>query len=656
MTPGGLAMLRSAAGVLAGIFVCTAFAQDDAVVVTATRFADSKRNLPVGVTVITADDLRKSATSNLPEILAQYGLLQIRDNSGSPNQQVDLRGFGATGDQNTLVLVDGLKLSENEQVPAQLTSIPLDSIERIEIVRGSGAVLYGGGASGGTINIITRGPQAAVQRGYVIGRAGGYGTREGRAGYSSRGETLGLSLDASYEDTDGYRANNNYRQANLSGMLEARAASGRAYLRFNGNKQDLGLPGQLTEAQIAADPRQASTPNNDSARTGSTLVLGGSWNAGRHELAADLSRRVKDATSNFGATLFFPASAIDTHVALTALQPRAKLAFDGFGRSHDLVIGFDLEDWDYESRTSGPFPSLRTGEQTNRALYAQANLWLAERTRVVLGARTQRSEDQLAEHVAPVDDRSVKHTLEAYEVALRQGFGGGWSAYGKYGSSFRLANFDENTCSIFICAVTLLEPQTAVGGEVGIEYEGNGWRARAAYYSQDLENEIYFSPLAFANINLDPTRRRGFELEAAWRVSPTVDLRASYAQLQATFRSGVYGGVDVSGKDVPLVPEQIATAGVAWRFLPRTRFIANARYVGPQRYDGDQENVFRKQPDYTLVDLKLEHTIGKLTLAAEVKNLFDEGYYSYGLWFAPTTVFAYPAPGRAGYLSAAYQF
>ena len=118
----------------------------------------------------------------------------------------------------------------------------------------------------------------------------------------------------------------------------------------------------------------------------------------------------------------------------------------------------------------------------------------------------------------------------------------------------------------------------------------------------------------------------------------------------------MYGGVDVSGKDVPLVPERIATAGLAWMFMPHTRFIANARYVGPQRYDGDQENVFRKQPDYTLVDLKLEHVIGKLTLALEVKNLFDEGYYSYGLWFAPSAVFAYPAPGRAGYLTAAYQF
>jgi iron complex outermembrane receptor protein len=647
-------MLRSLAGALAGIFVCTVFAQDDAVVVTATRFADSKRNLPVGVTVITADDIRQSATSNLPEILAQYGLLHIRDNSGSPSQQVDLRGFGATGDQNTLVLLDGLKLSDNEQVPAQLTSIPLDSIERIEIVRGSGAVLYGGGASGGTINIITRAPSA--RRGYVVGRMGSYGSQEVRAGYSARGDVLGLALDTSYEDTDGYRTNNNYRQANVSGMLDARAGSGRAYLRFNGNRQDLGLPGQLSEAQIAADPRQASTPNNDSSRTGSTLVLGGSWNAGRHELAADLSRRVKDAKSNFGATLFFPASTIDTEVTLTSLQPRAKLAFDALGRSHDIVLGVDLEEWDYESRTAGPFPSFRTGEQTNQALYAQANLWLAERTRLVLGARAQRSEDLLAEHVAPVDERRAKHKLEAYEVALRHGLGGGWSGYGKYGSSFRLGNFDENICSIFLCVPVLLEPQTAKGGELGAEYERNGWRARAAYYSQDLENEIYFSPSLFQNINLDPTRRRGFELEAAWRASPTLDLRASFAQIEATFRRGVYGGADVSGKDVPLVPERIATAGVAWSFQPRTRFIANARYVGPQRYDGDQENVFRKQPDYTLVDLKLEHVIGPLTLALEVKNVFDEGYYSYGLWFAPSTVFAYPAPGRAGYLSAAYKF
>jgi iron complex outermembrane receptor protein len=242
----------------------------------------------------------------------------------------------------------------------------------------------------------------------------------------------------------------------------------------------------------------------------------------------------------------------------------------------------------------------------------------------------------------------VKHNLEAYEVALRLGFGGGWSGYGKYGSTFRLANFDDNACFGPPCAATLLEPQTGKGGELGVEYEGRGWRARAAVYGQDLENEIAFSPAVFANVNLDPTRRRGFELEAAWRAAPALDLRASFARMEAQFRD--------SGNTVPLVPETIATAGLAWSFAARTRFIANARYVGAQRYDNDQANLFREMPDYALVDLKLEHTIGRFTLAAEVKNLLDEGYYSYGIRNgAGTTFAAYPEPGRAAYALISYR-
>ena len=151
-------MLRIIAGFLAGISI--AFAQDDAVVITATRFPDSKRDLPVGVTVISADDIRKSATSNLPEILAQFGLLQVRNLAGTQNQQVDLRGFGVTGDQNTLVLLDGLRLTEADLESAQLSAIPLESIERIEIVRGAGSVLYGAGATGG--DPPGQGPQRTV--------------------------------------------------------------------------------------------------------------------------------------------------------------------------------------------------------------------------------------------------------------------------------------------------------------------------------------------------------------------------------------------------------------------------------------------------------------------------------------------------------------
>lgn len=623
----------------------------DAVVVTATRFQDSKRDLPVGVTVITAEDIRQSATTNLPEILAQFGLLQVRDNAGTPNQQVDLRGFGVTGDQNTVVLIDGLRVSESEVVPAQLSAVPLESIERIEIVRGSGAVQYGGGASGGAINIITRRREPGTARGYLLGRAGGYGTNEGRAGYASMGETLGFSLDASAENTEGYRRNNRFKQTNVAGTLEARPDGGRAYLRFAAGDQGLQLPGALTEAQIAADPRQTSSPGNDSDRKDGTVTLGGAFNAGRHEIAADLSFRDKKATA-----LFLPAFYVETRVDLKSFAPRAKLRFDAFGREHDVVLGMDWEEWDYGSRSAAspaalaaPF-SRRVGEQSNRAFYAQANLWVAERTRLVLGGRTQRTEERLAEQVFPTDDRRQEHSLDAHEVALRQGFGGGWSAYAKTGTSFRVANFDENACFFPPCAATLLKPQEARADEAGLEYEKVGLRGRVAAYSMRLENEIYFSPLQGANVNLAPTRRRGVEFEGAWRAARTLELRAAFALLEAKFRA--------NGNDVPLVPESIATAGVHWSFASRSGLNLNLRYVGPQRYDNDEANTFaRRQPAYGLVDAKLEHRMGRFELGLEVRNLFDKDYYSYGaVNFLGTGFSAYPAPGRAAYASLAYRF
>jgi len=189
-------------------FAAPAYSQnDDAISVTATRFPERRPQAPVGMTVITAEQISRDTARTLPELLGHLGGLHTRNNSGDPNLQIDLRGFGITGDQNTLVLLDGLRLSEADLESAQLSAIPLESIERIEIVRGAGAVLYGAGATGGTINIITRRSPAGETRGNALARAGGFGTEELRGGFSRQGEVFGGGVAASYEDTDGYRSN-----------------------------------------------------------------------------------------------------------------------------------------------------------------------------------------------------------------------------------------------------------------------------------------------------------------------------------------------------------------------------------------------------------------------------------------------------------------
>jgi iron complex outermembrane receptor protein len=118
----------------------------DVIVVTATRFESAKDEKPIATQIIQGDEIREASATSLSEVLNKLGGVHTRINlSGGPDAPLDLRGFGMTGDQNTLVLLNGQRISENEGVSARISTIPLNSIDRIEILRGAGAVLYGGG-------------------------------------------------------------------------------------------------------------------------------------------------------------------------------------------------------------------------------------------------------------------------------------------------------------------------------------------------------------------------------------------------------------------------------------------------------------------------------------------------------------------------------
>jgi iron complex outermembrane receptor protein len=149
------------------------------------------------------------------------------------------------------------------------------------------------------------------------------------------------------------------------------------------------------------------------------------------------------------------------------------------------------------------------------------------------------------------------------------------------------------------------------------------------------------------------------ELEGKWTLTASALLFANYTYADARFRSGVLGGIDVSGNRIPLVPRHMANVGIDWSIWERTRLNAAANYVGSQLYDGDELNTFgREMPAYWTADLGVFHTIDQWTFGASVKNLFDEKYYTYALaiTFPTNTVIAYPAPERNFLVSAQYRF
>jgi iron complex outermembrane receptor protein len=650
-----------AAGVAIQLFA-SVHAQD-AVVVTATRFPERLLASGVGMIVINAEAIAASTATTLPELLARTAGINVRNNSGSPDLQLDIRGFGITGDQNTLVLLDGIRINQNDLSPTQLSAIPLNAIERIEILPGGGAVQYGGGASGGTINIITRGPRRGEKSGAVYAGVGSYGGQDARANLSAAGDQLGLSLSASHQAGDGYRSNNRLRQDNIAGDLRLFGDKSDFAMKFGGNQQRLGLPGVRDENQFVSNPRGATTPSDWSAQDGGYMTLQGRTDVGGVELAADLGQRDQRSSANYVSL----ASYLDIKTNSTTFSPRLRWTGTPGDTDVSVVAGIDLADWDYHRRIAGsaaaiadPF-SRTDGSQSSRAIYVQGNVMVTLATKLSVGIRSQQVQNDLSSSFGGVGvPQQQTRSVSAGEIGLRHALTESVAVFGKLGTSFRFATVDENG---FTATGQLLEPQTARQGEAGIEYRENGARLRATLYVINLDNEIYFSPLVVpfgANTNLSPTRREGAEIRGAMALAKSVELSGNVTLQSARFRSGVYGGVDVSGRDIPLVPRSLATLRLAWQAAPKTRLLASVSYTGSQRYDNDQANTFsRTMPAYTIADLKLSHDTGDWTLSAVLGNLFDQRYYSYAIvdsYACSTPVCMYPQPGRTLFASAQYRF
>ena len=127
------------------------------VTVYGSRFQETIQNALPQTTIITATEIEKSGLTNVSEILQKLGNIPVKiDLRGGNNVSIDLRGYGDTADNNVVVLLDGVRLSEDEGAPARISIIPVEAIEHIEIHKGGSSVLYGNGATSGYINIITK--------------------------------------------------------------------------------------------------------------------------------------------------------------------------------------------------------------------------------------------------------------------------------------------------------------------------------------------------------------------------------------------------------------------------------------------------------------------------------------------------------------------
>ncbi len=650
----------------------------DEVVVTATRFKDISADKPISVTVITREDIQQSSARTLPELLSTQAGISVRDFFGNnaASSTVDIRGFGATAGQNTLILLDGRRITDPDLSGVQWAAISVYAIERIEILRGSGAVLYGDGATGGVINIITR---SAVKQGFKVGgslRTGSYGTKEFQENGSYFSGEAGLDLTASKLSARGYRANNSNNQTNLQGNFRWLTAAGELSFKLGMDSQTIRLPGARTVQpalgidQVTTDPRGTTTPLDYASRDGNQLALEWQQNLAGTDLNIGVARRVKNQKSyyDFGG---FP-SYRDGDLSVTSFTPRVRMAH-AVGGDSSLVLGADMHRWSYDQRISDAAANIGQPinhigmSQHNNALYLQNTTHLSSATTLLAGVRNERismSGTDSFDAAAPgaffgsaAPAGSFTASKNAYDLGLRHQLESGVALNGTLGRSFRFANVDEiyESGPAFTNQFQFLRPQTADGLEFGMDRRMQACSWRATLFSNKINDEIHLDPLStgVGNTNLPPSRRQGVELEGKWQTLPQLFLNTAVTYTDARILSGVW-----SGKHVPLVASRKANLRASWSVNEQTKLNTALSYVGSQFMENDEANTFgMKIPAYALAEIKLVHRMGALQLSASVNNLFDRKYYNYAVssQFTPGKYNAYPLPGRTIFLGLSYQ-
>lgn len=629
----------------------------DSVVVTASRFRETNPGVAGNISIITRQDIRDTPAQNLPDVLAARMGIDVRQLGGVMGRDatVDMRGFGATATNNTLILIDGLRVNPIDSGSIIWSSIPLESIERIEIVRGSGTILYGDGATGGVINIITDKSGLAVAG--VSATLGSFGYRGADAQFAGGDDRVYYHLFANYADSRGYRKNSQQDQQAVSGRIGRWVDGGEVFADFAAYQESAGQPGSIFSAAYHDDPRSTRTPRNAVARDGYRLRPGVSYRlTDRLSLEAEAAFERQNLYADYFSG--FGTSTSDRLRETVSFTPRLRWRHDLGSLASETVLGFDYYDGKVRSDNVG-FAN-QTANQESSGLYLQNRTSLMPNLSLTLGGRTQRvrqeaHQDAYAPFFSPAVDGHATHTQGAYDVGLSYA-GEGWRVYGKTGTSFRFANVDElfgfDTLRFVPVFAGNLKPQHGRIDEFGGSVTFDRATLRTSFFQLDLTDEIGYDDALGANANLSPTRRKGVELEAEWMIATRLQAKASYAYTQAQFRSGAY-----SGSTVPLVPREQASLQVSWNTGAVGNYAATARYVGSRRYDGDLANAQGMLAGYTTVDLQGVWNIRPWKITAKVLNALDRKYAplaGYSSFYQDT--YYYPADARSFFISGRLDF
>ncbi|MCR5866083.1 TonB-dependent siderophore receptor [Aquincola sp. J276] len=609
---------------------------------TATKTDTPLSETAQSVTVITRDEIVDQGAVNVQDAL-NYAAGVRSDAYGIDSRSDGFRIRGGNADE----YLDGLRKNFDYYTSNARTE-PY-TLERIDVLRGPAAMLFGQGSTGGVVNLVSKRPQDVAQ-GEVGLQVGSFGRRQLQADVTgpltADGQWLyrlvGVARDADTQvdhvsDDRGLLAPSlTWRPSNVTSLtlqgLVQNDDSGSTSQFFPWSGVLTANPnGKLPTSRFIGDPdwdrydtrrrfagwlfeheldsgwtlrqglRYTHTEVDYRSLYGDSFSLPGGWAAdpvgqrllGRYASASFTKTRLLTIDQNLQGRVTTGAAQHDLLVGLDYARYR-KTGTSGFAGPADVPV-IDAYDPVYPAFTPPENFAIDPSTQRQVGVYLQDQIRFGERWLITAGLRHDRARNQTEGQASENSSATTKRLGAMYSVA------GGWSPYLSYSESFKpVANIGNQR----------FDPLRGKQWEAGVKHESADGKllVNAAVYHLREENQLISDPSTNTYSQAGETKARGLELEVKAALPRNVDLVASYTY------------TDVS-EEIEEVPHHQASLWGKWRFAPGLSAGAGVRYKSAFS-DGAAPEV----PSVTLLDLMLAWENAHWRAALNIANLTDKTY------------------------------
>jgi iron complex outermembrane recepter protein len=655
------------------------------VFVSSTRLPDvlqQTTQVPGKVVVVTSEDIEKLGAKTVQEVLQYQTGIVLYDAVGNEFQQtVDMRGFNGQPVPATSVFVDGVRVNEPDFNTINFDLIPIEDIERIEILPGT-ATVFGRNALGGVINITTK--RGRTDRPHVGFDMGGGSFGRQKYSFSTDGPLPISNFDYYFgvtrELTDGFREEFNSRHtgaritrifAKLGYRLGDNTDATLAYTRVLDN---ISQAGSLPGSRLRVDRNDNLTPGDFAA-------------SDLHQVAFNLRQKL---SAGFSAALngFFRRndqesfvrglSSISTlETGTTSSGTAVQLTHDGviFGRKNLATLGAEYSHNRFDTTSAAEFiccPGAFITKQLTReniaGVYFTDSFTIFES--LVANAGFRYDWDNL-DFTGKPDPATGFGTLRG--VKQYTGFSpktglvytplANLSLYFNYSEGIRVPTVQEIFALGPFGSNLNLKAMKSRNFEIGVKGKPIDWlEGSLAFFYMPVRDEIFFiatdplDPFSGRNENIDKTLRRGVEATLKARYDKWLDGFINYTFTKATFDGDFFvPGINFldpprlvkKGDELPLVPRHRVGAGINLRPLAGLTLSLLGLYVGEQFQQRDEPNQTKKLTDYFVLNSRIAYQWRQWTAHVAFNNLTDRKYSTSGILVGDpfNESFRVPAPG-----------